>query len=34
VVAARPRTFGLAQAALAHAELEGRRTTGSLVLIP
>jgi NADPH:quinone reductase len=34
VVAARPRTFSLAQAAQAHAELEGRRTTGSLVLIP
>jgi NADPH:quinone reductase len=34
VVAARPRTFSLAQAAQAHAELEGRRTTGSLVLVP
>jgi NADPH:quinone reductase len=34
VVAARPRTFSLAQAAQAHAELESRRTTGSLVLIP
>jgi NADPH:quinone reductase-like Zn-dependent oxidoreductase len=29
-----PRTFALSEASLAHAELESRRTTGSLVLIP
>jgi NADPH:quinone reductase-like Zn-dependent oxidoreductase len=29
-----PRTFPLAEASVAHAELEGRRTTGSLALIP
>jgi NADPH:quinone reductase len=34
VVVSRPTTFPLADAAAAHAELEGRRTTGSLVLIP
>jgi NADPH:quinone reductase len=34
VVAERPRTYSLANAATAHADLEGRRTTGSLVLIP
>jgi NADPH:quinone reductase len=34
VVAAKPRTFSLAEAALAHSELENRRTIGSLVLIP
>ena len=34
VVAARPTAFGLADARRAHAELESRRTTGSLVLIP
>ena len=34
VVAARPQTYSLTQAAAAHADLESRRTTGSLVLIP
>jgi NADPH:quinone reductase-like Zn-dependent oxidoreductase len=34
VVVQRPRTFPLADAAQAHRELESRRTTGSLVLIP
>jgi NADPH:quinone reductase-like Zn-dependent oxidoreductase len=29
-----PRTFALAEASKAHAELESRRTTGSLALIP
>jgi NADPH2:quinone reductase len=31
---AEPRRFPLAQAADAHRALEGRQTTGSLVLIP
>jgi NADPH:quinone reductase len=34
VVAERPRVYPLADAATAHADLEGRRTTGSLILIP
>ena len=34
VVAPRATTFALSDAAAAHAELEGRRTMGSLVLIP
>ena len=34
VLAVRPRTFRLAEAAVAHAELESRRTIGSLALIP
>ena len=34
VVVARPKTYPLSEAAAAHADLEGRRTTGSLVLIP
>ncbi len=34
VVAARPTTFSLAEAGAAHAELESRKTTGSLVLLP
>jgi NADPH2:quinone reductase len=34
VVAERPRAYSLAKAGTAHADLEGRRTTGSLVLIP
>jgi NADPH:quinone reductase-like Zn-dependent oxidoreductase len=34
VVAERPRVYPLLEAARAHADLEGRRTTGSLVLIP
>ena len=34
VVAERPRAYPLGNAAVAHADLEGRRTTGSLVLIP
>ncbi|MFC3320587.1 zinc-binding dehydrogenase [Mesorhizobium cantuariense] len=29
-----PRTYPLAEAAQAHADLEGRRTTGSVVLLP
>ncbi|MGE0741499.1 MAG: quinone oxidoreductase [Hyphomonadaceae bacterium] len=29
-----PKRYALADAALAHADLEGRRTTGSLVLVP
>ncbi|RDD70675.1 zinc-binding dehydrogenase [Paracoccus versutus] len=32
--AAEPRTYRLAQAALAQADAEARRTTGSVVLIP
>lgn len=34
VVSERPRAYPLGNAAVAHADLEGRRTTGSLVLIP
>jgi len=34
VVAERPSLYPLAQASVAHADLEGRRTTGALVLIP
>ena len=34
VAVPRPRTYPLAEAAAAHADLESRRTTGSLVLIP
>jgi NADPH:quinone reductase-like Zn-dependent oxidoreductase len=34
VVVHHPRTFALAEASVAHAELESRRTTGSLALIP
>jgi NADPH:quinone reductase-like Zn-dependent oxidoreductase len=34
VIAERPRSYPLAEAARAHADLEGRRTTGSLILIP
>ena len=34
VLVPRPRTFALSEASLAHAELESRRTTGSLALIP
>jgi len=34
VVAPRPKTYPLAEAPTAHADLESRRTTGSLVLIP
>jgi NADPH:quinone reductase len=34
VGAERPRVYPLASAAAAHADLEGRRTTGSLVLLP
>jgi NADPH2:quinone reductase len=34
VVAERPRRYPLANAAAAHADLEGRRTTGSLILFP
>lgn len=34
VVAARPRVYPLAQVGTAHADLEGRRTTGALVLVP
>jgi NADPH:quinone reductase-like Zn-dependent oxidoreductase len=34
VVAERPRVYPLADAPTAHADLEGRRTTGSLILIP
>ena len=34
VVTPRPTTFPLADASRAHRELEGRRTMGSLVLIP
>ncbi len=33
VIAERPRAYPLAEAARAHADLEGRRTTGSLILI-
>ena len=29
-----PRTYPLAEAARAHADLEGRRTTGASILIP
>jgi NADPH2:quinone reductase len=34
VIAKRPRTYALAEAGAAHSDLEGRRTTGALVLIP
>ena len=34
VIAERPRAYPLSEAARAHADLEGRRTTGSLILIP
>ena len=34
VIAERPRSYPLANAATAHADLEGRRTTGSLILEP
>lgn len=34
VLVPHPRTFALAEASVAHAELENRRTTGSLALIP
>ena len=34
VIVERPRAYPLADAARAHADLEGRRTTGSLILIP
>jgi NADPH:quinone reductase len=34
VVAERPRVYPLLEAARAHADLEGRTTTGSLILIP
>jgi NADPH:quinone reductase-like Zn-dependent oxidoreductase len=34
VVAERPRVYPLLEAARAHADLEGRMTTGSLILIP
>jgi NADPH:quinone reductase len=34
VIAERPRTYPLAEVAAAHADLEGRRTTGALVLVP
>ncbi len=34
VVAERPRAYPLGNAAIAHGDLEGRKTTGSLVLIP
>ena len=34
VVAEPPRAYPLAHAAAAHSDLEGRRTTGSLILIP
>jgi NADPH2:quinone reductase len=34
VIAERPRAYPLTNAASAHADLEGRRTTGSLILIP
>ena len=34
LVAERPRTYALADAGAAHGDLEGRRTTGALVLIP
>jgi NADPH:quinone reductase len=34
LVAERPRPYALADAGAAHADLEGRRTTGALVLIP
>ena len=34
VIAPRPRSYPLTQASIAHADLEGRKTTGSLVLIP
>ncbi len=34
VVAERPRIYQLTSAAAAHADLEGRRTTGSLILAP
>jgi NADPH:quinone reductase-like Zn-dependent oxidoreductase len=34
VIAPKPRVYPLTQSSAAHADLEGRRTTGSLVLIP
>jgi NADPH:quinone reductase len=34
VIAERPRTYPLADAAAAHADLEGRRTSGSRILLP
>ena len=34
VVAERPRSYPLTNAAAAHADLENRRTTGSLILLP
>jgi NADPH:quinone reductase-like Zn-dependent oxidoreductase len=34
VVAPRPRSYPLADVARAHADLESRRTAGSLILIP
>jgi NADPH:quinone reductase-like Zn-dependent oxidoreductase len=34
LLAERPRPYALADAGLAHGDLEGRRTTGALVLIP
>ena len=34
VIAPNPRSYALTQASVAHADLEGRKTTGSLVLIP
>ena len=34
VVAAEPRAYPLADAGRAHADLEGRRTTGAIVLLP
>jgi NADPH:quinone reductase-like Zn-dependent oxidoreductase len=34
VITPRPRSYPLTQASMAHADLEGRKTTGSLVLLP
>ena len=34
VIAERPRAYPLANASAAHADLEGRKTTGSLILVP
>ena len=34
LIAERPRPYALGDAPIAHADLEGRRTTGALVLIP
>jgi NADPH2:quinone reductase len=34
VVAERPKVYPLLEASRAHADLEGRMTTGSLILIP